>query len=509
MNPSSRGVFYLADSLAHVQLKSAWVGSPLIMLHNNSMRPLCVDLDGTIIRADLSLELLGALFRRAPLKAIYSLVLLAKSGRPAFKEYIAQNAELDLTLVPENHEVLDFIRAERLRGRTLVLISGSPQLVVRRIADHLKIFDEVVGSSNGVNLISKKKAEYLESKYGAAGFDYLGNSNADFAVWEKSNTVISVQPSDSWRQKVQTQFPKAEFISIRPFRAGAVFKSLRVEHWAKNLLIFVPQVASHRLSESTLTMMNGLTFLCLSMVASFGYLWNDFLDVENDRRSPTKKKRPLAAGDVEMIPIGLMALLLLFAAASIAAFLPLEVRVGVLAYLGFTMIYSTFLKRISVVDVVWLAWLYVFRIYLGGVATGIHISQWLWTFVLFFALNLAFLKRVVELIPQLRAQGGSLMPGRGYSADDLIPVTAFGVGSSMISVLVLALYVSMAETAQLYAHPLRLWLIIPIVLLFNIRTWMKGFRGEVSSDIIHFVLRDRTSLALLALLFCVVAWAWA
>ncbi len=160
-------------------------------------------------------------------------------------------------------------------------------------------------------------------------------------------------------------------------------------------------------------------------------------------------------------------------------------------YLASNLVYSTWFKRVVMLDVVVLACFYTLRLLAGGAATGIGVSDWLLAFSVFFFFGLAMVKRYSELRTMAVEEGAAA--GRGYLRSDLEPIGTFGVASGMISVLVLVLYVMSPEVRLLYRHPTVLLLLCPLFLYWITRLWFKANRGEVPQDPVVFALTDRTS----------------
>lgn len=186
-------------------------------------------------------------------------------------------------------------------------------------------------------------------------------------------------------------------------------KLFRVEQWVKNIFVFVPLFFSGNIFNEKLFGLSFFTFIVFSLVASSVYIINDYIDIESDQKHPEKKKRPLASGAVSKR----MAKILFVVLWSISLFLiflgynytegvsqigiwKFSVVVGV--YFLMNIAYTLKLKHVAIVDIMIIALGFVFRVLVGGYATGILISQWaiLLTFVL--ALVLAIGKRRGELI---------------------------------------------------------------------------------------------------------------
>ena len=154
------------------------------------------------------------------------------------------------------------------------------------------------------------------------------------------------------------------------------------------------------------------------------------------------------------------------------------------------------------VDVIVLSGLYTIRILAGSAATGVEVSTWLGGFSIFFFLSLAFVKRFAEL-ESLRERGGESVKGRGYHVADIEQLRSFGSASGYASVVVLTLYISNLAAAQLYHHTNRLWLLVPVLLLWLSRLWLQASRGLLHEDPVVYAITDKRSL-LLGLLVVIV-----
>jgi hypothetical protein len=128
----------------------------------------------------------------------------------------------------------------------------------------------------------------------------------------------------------------------------------------------------------------------------------------------------------------------------------------------------------------------------GTEATGVDYSGWLLAFALFFFLNLAFLKRYADL-RIIAASGGRVSPGRSYSTDDAPLLLRLGPAAALMAMGVLGMYVQSEKVVALYAHPLLLWLLIPILIAWTARAWQIAHRGGMPDDPVRFTLYDPVS----------------
>jgi phosphoserine phosphatase len=163
---------------------------------------LCVDLDGTLLAADLLWLSTRRLLRRNP-AALLRLPLWLLRGRAHLKREIARRVVLDPTALPYRADVLAFLRAERAAGRHLVLATASDADAVAGIARHLGLFSDVLASDGKLNLSGRRKLEAMESRFGARGFDYAGNAAVDLRIWHRANAAIVVTRSPRFLARVE------------------------------------------------------------------------------------------------------------------------------------------------------------------------------------------------------------------------------------------------------------------------------------------------------------------
>ncbi len=292
---------------------------------------------------------------------------------------------------------------------------------------------------------------------------------------------------------------KTVFFAGRKQSTHQWIRALRLHQWIKNLLVFIPLLAAHRVFESAAIQGAVIAFISFGLCASGVYLLNDLLDLTADRAHHTKRNRPFAAGRLDL-KTGILAIPVLTASsiALAAIFLPSHFLWVLLIYLLTTVTYSFKLKRVQLLDVVTLAGLYTIRIIAGTVAIVSLLSFWLLAFSVFIFLSLAVLKRCIEL-DAARERGLIDIPGRAYRPDDLSVLQPMGVASGYLSVLVLALYINSSASETLYHHPQFLWLVCPCLLYWVSRAWFVAHRGKMVDDPIVFAVRDRTSQITLAI----------
>ncbi len=453
-----------------------------------NQRPLCVDLDGTLMSSDTLYESIFALIKRSPFWIFFLPVWLMR-GKSQLKAEIAARVELDVTTLPYNQEFIDYLKTEKANGRKLILVTATNEKFANAIADHLGLFDEVMASSPEVNLRGRAKTDALVGKYGKGGFDYAGNDASDIMVWNKSGGVIVVNPDKAARNWHATAPAGTQLFESKQATFKTYLKAIRIHQWLKNTLLFVPLVLDHRVFEAASLGNAFLGFLAFGLTASSVYLLNDLIDLPLDRKHPKKRNRPLAAGTVPIQHGVIMMVAFLIIAFAISLLMPIWFTFVLAIYYATTLTYSLFLKSMLLIDIMTLAGLYTVRIIAGGAATNTDISSWLLAFSVFFFFSLALVKRFVELTDQDENADRSTT-GRGYRKVDLETIGQSGVASAFASVLVLALYIDSVEVQSLYAYPRMIWLLCPLVLYIIVRIWILARRGEMDDDPVVFIMSD-------------------
>ena len=198
--------------------------------------PLCVDLDGTLIKTDLLWESLLALLKQNPL-SLFLLPLWLFKGKAHLKHEIARRVTLDVSTLPYDQDFVKFLSNERRSGRELVLATASHVSFARDVASHLGLFEErVFGSDASINLKGERKVALLIERYGARRFGYAGNSTADLLVWAEANEAIIVNASAGLVSRAKSLTTVSHVFSGPVKWLKQVANALRVHQWASNNL---------------------------------------------------------------------------------------------------------------------------------------------------------------------------------------------------------------------------------------------------------------------------------
>lgn len=180
-------------------------------------------------------------------------------------------------------------------------------------------------------------------------------------------------------------------------------KLIRVKHWLKNCLVFLPLFFSTNLFNKSLLVYAFLSFLSFSFTSSIVYVVNDINDIEKDRKHPTKKNRPLASGAISIrnakIVIAILIVILLFAMFGLFKRTNNVLSFAIpIIYLIINFLYSKWLKNIPIIDVVIIVTGFVLRVMYGGICTNVDVSKYLYLMIIFGSFFLGFGKRRNEII---------------------------------------------------------------------------------------------------------------
>ena len=454
--------------------------------------PLYVDLDGTLTPTDTLLESALLLVRRQPLNLLRLLAWLPL-GKAAFKRRLAGAVRPDPATLPYHEPLVRHLISEREQGRRLVLASAADARIVREVADHLGLFDDVLGTeAQGPNLSRANKRAAIEAHaraHGDARWAYAGNSRDDLAVWNGAHEAVAVNAPPAVVKALQRQHPQAQVFEQTPASLKTVLRAIRLKQWSKNALLFVPLLAAHSLDPAAWGAVL-LAFVAFGLCASATYLVNDLLDLPADRVHRLKRHRPLAAGTIGISQAVLLGVLMITLAFGLAWQVSVGFTAMLVLYTVTTLAYSMYLKRRPLIDVLVLAALYTLRIGAGAVAAHVALSNWLLAISMFLFLSLALVKRCAEL-EELAAENKPPAPGRGYQVRDLVSLRAMGMAAGFGAVMVLALYIDSHGGRAQYRQPEWLWAAAPLTLLWVMRIWFKTGRRELhGEDPLQFALRD-------------------
>jgi len=461
--------------------------------------PLVVDLDGTLLLGDvLHEQIMLGLFSN-PLVLLRCLFAL-RHGRVAFKSALAAAFPMPVAALPLRVKLLDWLRQNRAVGRELHLCTASRQEIADQVAAELGIFSSASGSRQ-INLKGEAKAEFLVRTF-PDGFVYAGDSRADLAVWRRASGVVLAGASTAvahaaraMGKPVEASFPPESY-GIRDW-----FTALRLHHWPKNALVFLPLILAHQWYDAPAALRTLLGFMALVLLISCTYLINDLADLAADRAHWSKCHRSLAAGRISIRSAFGFAVAGIILAMTGGFIISPAAAIAFAAYLVTTLAYSFRLKQIPLLDTFIIAFLFTLRLVIGTALAGVYYSEWLLAFSMTFFFSLAMAKRHGEI---LRAISKGLSTARGYRAADTLVTGTLGISTGVGSCLIIALFFANGNFQHaVYHHIQFLWAMPLFIGILIGRVWLLAQRGEMEDDPVSFVLRDKALLCLGAFTFLV------
>ncbi len=293
-----------------------------------------------------------------------------------------------------------------------------------------------------------------------------------------------------------------ELSAARPTSIGAgllasgLLRSMRPRQWTKNGVVFAALIFSNHLGNPSSVASSVAAFALFCLLSSAVYLFNDVFDLANDRAHPTKRFRPVAAGEVP--PAAAVAAGIALAAAGLLGALFLSKGIALLGavYFASNILYSTWLKKVVIVDVMLISMGFVLRAVAGGLAIGVEVSAWLIICTILLSLFLALCKRRQELalLAAATEYRGIL---REYSVQFLDQMI------SIVTAATLVAYCSYTLSADVQTKlgTEQLYLTVPFVIYGIFRYLYLVHRKEMGGSPTEALLTDRP------LLGCIVLWA--
>lgn len=361
--------------------------------------PIIVDLDETLVLQDRFQELLFLDFKKRPLSVIKEL-----ANKPILevkKRLFSSPFEFEPSF---NQEVIQYLKTKKNDGHKVYLVTASPQEYADFVAAKLNGLIDITYGSTDINLKGENKLKFIQKNI-SREFEYLGDSTSDKIIFAKSNSFIKINKS------------KGQHLS----------KLIRVKHWVKNLIIFLPLLLTPTQLFSTDLIYLLIGFITFSLTASFGYILNDLMDFESDRSHAVKRFRPIARGIFSIKDSLFLLSVLLILILCLSSFLPKGAILMLGLYFIVNTAYSFWIKEIRWLDIIILTSLYLIRLEFGGAISNITLTYWL-TFTSFFSFfSLSADKRLNELINQGKNKR------RGYTDHDIIPLNIIRYSSALIA----------------------------------------------------------------------------
>jgi len=271
-------------------------------------------------------------------------------------------------------------------------------------------------------------------------------------------------------------------------------KLMRIHHYLKNVLIFLPLIFSQNLFEGNLFKKTILGFLSFSILSSIVYVINDIQDVEKDRRHSTKCKRPIASGAVSIrsaytliVGISIVGVLLNY----LACGLNFKAWALVIMYLGFNFAYSMGFKNLPIIDITILVSGFLLRVLYGSAITNIEVSKWLYLTVIAMSFYLGLGKRRNEL----KTEGSKTRKVLKYYNHGFLDKNMYMCLG--LTIVFYSLWCVDSVTIQRYSNSNIVWT-VPLVMLICMK-YSLNIEGDSDGDPVSVLLKDKILIGMVLL----------
>ena len=276
-------------------------------------------------------------------------------------------------------------------------------------------------------------------------------------------------------------------------------KLMRVKHYIKNLLIFLPLIFSLNFNNIQMNIKVLLGFIVFSLTCSIVYIINDIQDVEKDRKHPEKCKRPIASGKVSVKEAWILALVLFIIVAILCVWSEIDYKsiLILLTYLAINILYSKVLKNIPLLDVIVLVACYVLRVLFGATLIGVFVSHWLYLTIISFAFYLALGKRRNEMTKSLE-NGTETRNVLKYYTKDFLDKNMYMCLA--LTIVFYSLWCVDEITITKFDINYLIWT-IPLLIIICMK-YSLNIEGNSYGDPVDVILSDKV-LVILILIYCI------
>jgi 4-hydroxybenzoate polyprenyltransferase len=274
----------------------------------------------------------------------------------------------------------------------------------------------------------------------------------------------------------------------------ALIKTMRPRQWTKNLLVYAPLFFDSKALELESLLRTTAAFFLLCLMSGAIYIMNDLVDIDNDRQHPTKRNRPLAAGDLSPNVARAVAAILVVSSLLAGFYLSIGFGIVLLAYFLVQIAYSFYLKNIVLLDALTVSAGFILRVAAGVAVIQVErFSPWLYVCTGFLALFIALGKRRQELILLGQEAGNHRVILNEYTVDLIDRLIAIVTTSAVVAY---SLYTFLAEglpenNLMMLTIPFVLYAVFRYLYLIHVR-----HEGGAPEEIF---LRDRPMQASMAL----------
>jgi phosphoserine phosphatase len=259
--------------------------------------PLFVDMDGVLVHTDVTVEALFRLIRQRP-RAVWRVLAWVSKGTAYLKHQVARATTVDVAALPYNERSLDLLRKERAGGRRVILASAADREIVRKVADHLGLFDDVLASDGERDLTGGAKLEAIRRYTDGGPFDYAGNHVEDLTVFAAARRAIVVNPEPPLRFMARREPKVALVIDGGLQTVSAYLAALRPRSWPLNLLVLLPVLIDPARLEPMTWVHLALAMAAFGLCGSATSILGELLNLAERRALPPGLRGPIADGRV-------------------------------------------------------------------------------------------------------------------------------------------------------------------------------------------------------------------
>ncbi|MBN9343978.1 MAG: hypothetical protein BGO76_04335 [Caedibacter sp. 38-128] len=309
--------------------------------------PLCIDLDGTLIRSDVTHESVLLFIRKYPWKIFKIFVWLCR-GRAFLKARLADYVIIDPALLPYNESFLDYIKDKARKGHDLYLVTAADQKCAKSIYDYLGIFKECLASDGSKNLRASTKAQALCLRFGVDHFIYAGNSRHDLPVWEKSAEIISVNTPQKVLERAKAFHKKVHVFQDRTLKIKDLLKDLTTYTWFRHNLFFyvIIMIGGYIFNKIKVSPFDFYQCMIFSIALIFSntaaVLLGLLLQLKEVRINPITKETLLGTGHLTIVKVVYLSIIFTIIGIALGLLLPFSFLVFLILFFIFQFITSTY-----------------------------------------------------------------------------------------------------------------------------------------------------------------------
>jgi hypothetical protein len=252
----------------------------------SKLKGIAVDLDGTLIKTDLSLEGLVLYLKSNPLRIFWIAYYHLLHGRAATKCLLSKKVKIDPTHLPYKNDVIEWL-SQNKKDLPVILITGSPTVWGKLAADFIektrgeKLFDDVVGTTPEINRIGLAKVDYLQQLWGSGEYAYVGDSRADRKVFKDTKKAIIIGSHSFFKKtvkKLQNQIEKEHILTEKKLFKNLI-SCINVPESLFNLALLIPMLIQNQFN----ILKAVIAFFAFSFLSSSISMFS-FLSQSNEQR---------------------------------------------------------------------------------------------------------------------------------------------------------------------------------------------------------------------------------